>query len=159
MHPFEVMAEPVRRRIIDILASGEHTAGNVAEVVSHEFGITQSAVSKHLRVLRETSFVEVRPEESARYYSLSEQAIKQLVREVKRLRRLWRNRIALYAPADNILRAGIPRHRGVRPPGYTVDASGRSRRGLRGRSPGGVSRAADRWQYNGTLPDGANSAP
>lgn len=154
MHPFEVMAEPVRRRIIHILASGEHSAGNVAEVVSHEFAITRSAVSKHLRVLRETGFVEVRPEESTRFYSLSGRALAQLLREVKTLRKLWRDRIVLYGPADNILRAGIPKRYGVRPPGYTVDASGHSRRGLRGRSPGAATRATDRWQYRAPTRDG-----
>ncbi len=53
MHPFEAMAEPVRRRIVDILASGEHTSGQLAEVIGVEFRISRTAVSKHLRVLRD----------------------------------------------------------------------------------------------------------
>lgn len=106
------MGTPVRRRIIEILASGEHAAGNVCEVVAHEFGITRTAVSKHLRVLRESDFVDVRHEESTRFYLLSNRGLKQLEREVKRLRRLWQLRIALFAPADNILTAGVPRRKG-----------------------------------------------
>lgn len=53
MHPFEALAEPARRRIIDVLASGEHTAGELAAVVGEEFRISRTAVSKHLRILRD----------------------------------------------------------------------------------------------------------
>lgn len=101
------MGTAVRRRIVEILASGEHAAGNVCEVVAHDFGITRTAVSKHLRMLRESDFVEVRYEESTRFYMLSDQGLRQLEREVKRLRRLWKLRIALYAPPDNIFMAGV----------------------------------------------------
>ena len=53
MHPFQVMAEPIRRRIVEILASGEHTSGEVCESIAAEFGVTRTAASKHLRILRE----------------------------------------------------------------------------------------------------------
>ena len=70
MHPFEAMAEPARRRIIDILASGEHTAGELAAVVGQEFRISRTAVSKHLRILRDAGFVEVRGDFQWRWYLL-----------------------------------------------------------------------------------------
>ncbi|KAA9105619.1 ArsR/SmtB family transcription factor [Microbacterium rhizomatis] len=70
MHPFEVMAEPVRRRIVDILASGEHTSGQIAEVVGLEFQISRSAASKHLRILYRSGFVDVREELNWRWYRL-----------------------------------------------------------------------------------------
>ncbi len=52
MHAFDVLGDPVRRRILELLAGGEQPAGAVTEVVRAEFGISQPAVSQHLRVLR-----------------------------------------------------------------------------------------------------------
>lgn len=51
MHAFDVLGDPVRRRILELLASGEHASGGVVQVISAEFGITQAAVSQHLKVL------------------------------------------------------------------------------------------------------------
>jgi len=62
MDPLEALAEPARRRILDILASGEHTAGQIADVVGYEFHISRTAVSKHLRHLRDARLVDVRGE-------------------------------------------------------------------------------------------------
>src|SRR5689334_21727578 len=53
MEAFDVLADPVRRRVLELLATGERTAGEVAAVVTQEFGLTQPAASRHLRVLRE----------------------------------------------------------------------------------------------------------
>ena len=53
MHAFEILGDPVRRRIIELLADGEQAAGQVGGVIQREFGISQPAVSQHLRVLRE----------------------------------------------------------------------------------------------------------
>ena len=50
MHAFDVLADPVRRRILEILGRGEHASGEVVEIVSRDFGIGQSAVSQHLKV-------------------------------------------------------------------------------------------------------------
>lgn len=58
LHPFEVVADPVRRRILEILAVGEHPAGLVAEVITQEFSISRSAVSHQLRTLRECDAVD-----------------------------------------------------------------------------------------------------
>ncbi|MGC5170719.1 hypothetical protein ACLQ2Q_08695 [Microbacterium sp. DT81.1] len=52
MHPFEVMAEPIRRRIVEILAVGEHPSSIIVDVIRFEFSVTSAAVSHHLRVLR-----------------------------------------------------------------------------------------------------------
>ena len=68
MDPFEALAEPARRRILDILASGEHTAGQIADVVGHEFRISRTAVSKHLRHLRDARLVDVRGDLQWRWY-------------------------------------------------------------------------------------------
>jgi DNA-binding transcriptional ArsR family regulator len=61
MHAFDVLGDPVRRRILELLAAGELTSGAISQVVQSEFGITQPAVSQHLRVLRDSGFTTVRP--------------------------------------------------------------------------------------------------
>ena len=117
MHPFEAMAEPVRRRIVDILASGEHTSGQLAEVVGTEFRISRTAVSKHLRVLRDAGFVDVRAEERFRWYRLTPDAISVLAGAVNDLRRKWRMRSGWDADAQakrDPLATPIPRYRSVR---------------------------------------------
>jgi len=68
MDPIEALAEPARRRILDILASGEHTAGQIADVVGFEFHISRTAVSKHLRHLRDAHLVDVRADLQWRWY-------------------------------------------------------------------------------------------
>jgi DNA-binding transcriptional ArsR family regulator len=93
MNPFEVMAEPVRRRIIDILASGEHTAGEVAAVVGFEFRISRTAVSKHLRILRDAGFVHVRGDFQWRWYQLTSDGIDVLEEAVAGIRRKWETRV------------------------------------------------------------------
>jgi DNA-binding transcriptional ArsR family regulator len=71
VHAFDVLGDPVRRRILELLAGGEHTSGAITEVIRGEFGITQPAVSQHLRVLRESGFATVRPEGARRLYATS----------------------------------------------------------------------------------------
>jgi DNA-binding transcriptional ArsR family regulator len=51
VHPFEVLAEPVRRRILELLAGAEMSSGDVVAVIQPEFGISQPGVSQHLKVL------------------------------------------------------------------------------------------------------------
>lgn len=69
MHAFDVLGDPVRRRILELLAGGERAAGELGAVVRAEFGITQPAVSQHLRVLRETGFAHVRADGTRRLYT------------------------------------------------------------------------------------------
>ncbi len=56
VHAFDVLGDPVRRRILELLAEREHASGEVVEVIAAEFGITQAAVSQHLKVLRDSGF-------------------------------------------------------------------------------------------------------
>ena len=70
MHVFEVLADPVRRRILELLGAGEMASGEVVEAIGAEFGITQAAVSQHLKVLRESGFARVRPDAQRRLYSV-----------------------------------------------------------------------------------------
>ena len=70
MHAFDVLGDPVRRRILELLSDGERTAGQLAAVVTAEHGISQPAVSQHLKVLRDNGFATARPEGARRLYAL-----------------------------------------------------------------------------------------
>ena len=70
MHALDVLGDPVRRRILELLAAGEQTSGTLAGVIQAEFGISQPAVSQHLRVLRESGFTTVRPDGARRLYAV-----------------------------------------------------------------------------------------
>jgi len=70
MHALDILGDPVRRRILELLADGEQSAGEVGEVIQQEFGISQPAVSQHLRVLRESGFTTVRADGTRRLYAV-----------------------------------------------------------------------------------------
>ena len=70
VHPFAVLADDVRRRLVEVLATGEQTAGVLVDLARAEFGIIQPAVSQHLKVLREQGFATVRADGSRRLYAL-----------------------------------------------------------------------------------------
>lgn len=89
MHAFEVLHDPVRRRIIELLAEGEHLSGEIADVIQDEFGITQAAVSQHLRVLRESGFAGVRAEGARRYYKISTEPLREIDSWLERFRGYW----------------------------------------------------------------------
>ncbi|RZS64024.1 ArsR family transcriptional regulator [Agromyces ramosus] len=89
MHAFDVLGDPVRRRILDLLAAGEASAGEVVAVVGGEFGITQPAVSRQLRILREHGFATVRPEGARRLYSIDPGGIDDAGRQLERYRGTW----------------------------------------------------------------------
>jgi DNA-binding transcriptional ArsR family regulator len=67
---FDALGDPVRRRIMELLADGERPAGAVAEALGARFGISQPAVSQHLKVLREAGLVTVRAEGTKRIYGV-----------------------------------------------------------------------------------------
>lgn len=71
MHALDILGDPVRRRLIELLAHGDQTSGALTDVVRAEFGISQPAVSNHLRVLRDAGFARSAPDGSRRIYSLS----------------------------------------------------------------------------------------
>lgn len=89
MHAFEVLGDPVRRRILEALADGEQTSGAVVAVIQAEFGISQPAVSQHLRVLRESGFATVRAEGTRRLYSVDATPLKEVDVWLDRFRQFW----------------------------------------------------------------------
>ena len=89
MHAFEVLGDPVRRRILELIADGERSSGAVTAVIRQEFGITQPAVSQHLRVLREAGFATVRPDGTRRMYAVRPDALEDVDAWLDRFRRTW----------------------------------------------------------------------
>ncbi|MFW3172154.1 ArsR/SmtB family transcription factor [Geodermatophilus sp. CPCC 206100] len=89
MHAFDVLGDPVRRRILELLADGEQPAGAIAAVVQAEFGISQPGVSQHLRVLRENGFARVRAEGARRLYAVEAAPLQDVDRWLDRFRRAW----------------------------------------------------------------------
>jgi DNA-binding transcriptional ArsR family regulator len=93
MHAFDVLGDPVRRRILELLAEGERRSGDVVSVIEREFGITQSAVSQHLRVLRESGFASVRSEGASRLYALDAAPLREVDDWLERFRGFWERRL------------------------------------------------------------------
>jgi DNA-binding transcriptional ArsR family regulator len=93
VHAFDVLGDPVRRRILELLADGERAAGDVSAVVEEEFGISQPAVSQHLRVLRENGFATVRAAGTRRLYSVDPAPLQKIDRWLDRYRRFWIQRL------------------------------------------------------------------
>ena len=94
MHAFDVLGDPVRRRILELLADGEQAAGEVSAVVQDEFGITQPAVSQHLKVLRENGFARVRAEGTRRLYAVDPAPLREADQWFEEhFRRFWAPRL------------------------------------------------------------------
>jgi DNA-binding transcriptional ArsR family regulator len=93
MHAFDVLGDPVRRRILELIAPGEKPAGEVAGVIQAEFGVTQPAVSQHLRVLREHGFATVRADGARRLYAVDPAPLRDVDAWLDRYRRIWDQRL------------------------------------------------------------------
>jgi len=90
---FDVLGDPVRRRILELIADGEVAAGAVGGVVQREFGISQPAVSQHLKVLREHGLVQVRAQGNRRLYSVDATGLQQIDEWLERFRSMWAPRL------------------------------------------------------------------
>ena len=93
MHAFDVLGDPVRRRILELLADGEVTSGAIAVIVQAEFRISQPAVSQHLKVLRESGFATVRPEGTRRLYAVDAAPFREVDDWIDHFRRFWDQRL------------------------------------------------------------------
>jgi DNA-binding transcriptional ArsR family regulator len=82
---FDVLAEPTRRRILDLLRDRERSVGELVD----RLGISQPGVSKHLRTLRENGFVDVRPDAQRRRYRLRPEPLSEVDAWLEPYRRLW----------------------------------------------------------------------
>lgn len=89
MRAIEAIADPTRRRIVELLADGERSAGDIAA----QFQASRPGVSRHLRVLREHGLVQVRGEGQRRLYSLDPAPLEELDSWLGRYRGFWTNRL------------------------------------------------------------------
>jgi DNA-binding transcriptional ArsR family regulator len=89
MHAFDILGDPVRRRILEILAEGEAASGDIVVVIQSEFGISQPAVSQHLKVLRESGFAHVRADGPRRLYTVDAEPLQQIDEWIEQFRGFW----------------------------------------------------------------------
>jgi len=89
VHAFDVLGDPVRRRILELLADGEMTAGAIGATIQDEFAITQPAVSQHLKVLRDNGFASVRPDGQRRMYAVDGAGLRDVDEWLAGFRRFW----------------------------------------------------------------------
>ena len=89
MHAFDVLGDPVRRRVLELLAGGELSAGAIVAAIQDEFAITQPAVSQHLKVLRDNGFASVRPDGQRRLYAVNGSALRDVDEWLASFRRFW----------------------------------------------------------------------
>jgi DNA-binding transcriptional ArsR family regulator len=90
MSPFEALAEPNRRRILDLLREGERPAGELVDALA----ISQPGVSKHLKLLREAGLVSVRADGQRRLYRLDPAGLSELEAWLAPYRRAWAERLS-----------------------------------------------------------------
>ena len=93
VHAFDVLGDPVRRRVLELLADGELSSGAITAVVQAEFGISQPAVSQHLKVLRDAGFATVRPEGARRLYAVQAEPFRELDDWIDHFRPFWEQRL------------------------------------------------------------------
>lgn len=90
---FQTLADPSRLSIVEVLLGGEHAVNEIVDKVN----IQQSGVSRHLRILQEGGFVQVRADGQKRHYSLRAEPFREIDSWVARYRRLWERRLDKFA--------------------------------------------------------------
>ncbi len=99
MHAFDVLGDPVRRRIVELLSEqrriggGALAAGTIAAAITDEFGISQPAVSQHLKVLRDSGFANVTIDGPRRLYAVDETPLREIDQWLARYRVFWAPRL------------------------------------------------------------------
>lgn len=89
MDSLDALADPTRRRILEMLGEGEHQAGAIVA----RFTVSAPAISQHLKVLREAGLVRVRVDGQRRIYSLDPAGLDEIEAWVERVRRHWNRRL------------------------------------------------------------------
>ncbi|MBK8020872.1 MAG: winged helix-turn-helix transcriptional regulator [Chloroflexi bacterium] len=96
MTPYEALADPTRRRILDLLRERPRLVGELAELL----GISQPGTSKHLKVLRDTGLVSVRQDAQRHWYELRPEPLAEVDQWLTQYRHLW---AARYDRLDELL--------------------------------------------------------
>ena len=89
MHAFAALADPTRRRIVELLGAGERSAGELVE----EFDVSAPAISQHLKALRESGLVQVRADGQRRIYALDPAGLEEIDAWLASVRRFWSRRL------------------------------------------------------------------
>jgi DNA-binding transcriptional ArsR family regulator len=89
------LADPTRLRILEVLRGGEQSVNEIVQAVE----IDQSGVSRHLRILQQAGFAQVRPEGQKRFYSLRPEPFRELDSWVSQYRHLWEGRLDKFGEA------------------------------------------------------------
>lgn len=89
MNAFNILSDPVRRRVLELLANQALSSGEVVDVVGKEFRISQSAISQHLKVLRENGFATVNIDGARRVYSLDTSGFEDIDAWLDPFRQFW----------------------------------------------------------------------
>lgn len=95
LDPFQTLADPTRRSIVEVLRTGERQVNDIVEQAS----IHQSGVSRHLRILLQTGFVAMRPVGQRRFYSLKPDRFRELDQWLAQYRILWEARLDRFGAA------------------------------------------------------------
>jgi DNA-binding transcriptional ArsR family regulator len=95
MDAFQALADPTRRRIVEVLRGGEQQVNDIVD----RAGIHQSGVSRHLKILLESGFVRVRPDGQRRLYALRPEPFRDLDRWLAAYRELWEARLDRFGAA------------------------------------------------------------
>jgi DNA-binding transcriptional ArsR family regulator len=90
VHAFDVLGDPVRRRMLELLGrAGELSSGAITAAIQDEFGISQPAVSQHLKVLRDHGFATVRADGTRRLYTVQPDPLREVDDWLDGFRRFW----------------------------------------------------------------------
>jgi DNA-binding transcriptional ArsR family regulator len=95
IEPFQILADPTRRRVLDALSGGERQVNDLVAIT----GIHQSGVSRHLRILHEAGFVTMRPDGQRRLYALKPDRFRELDVWLGKYRQLWEDRLDRFGAA------------------------------------------------------------
>jgi DNA-binding transcriptional ArsR family regulator len=95
MDAFQALADPTRRRIVEVLRTGEQQVGDLVQ----RAGVHQSGVSRHLRILHESGFVTMRPDGQRRLYALRAEPFRDLEEWLAPYRKLWESRLDRFGAA------------------------------------------------------------
>ncbi len=126
MHAFDVLGDPVQRRILELLADREMASGEVVAVVGREFGNSQPAVSQHLKVRRESGCATMRAAAQRRLYSVDSAPLQEVDAWLDRFRILWEAK--LDALATEIARGKRKRRIAAEPDQAQMSGRVRARR-------------------------------
>ncbi|GIE97648.1 ArsR/SmtB family transcription factor [Paractinoplanes rishiriensis] len=105
MHALDALADPVRRRILELLTGGERDAGYLTAAIRAEFGISQPATSRHLRLLRQAGLTRARADGRHRHYAVAPEGVREAEQWLDQFHSLW-------AAGFDALRAEVTREDG-----------------------------------------------